>query len=177
MSDSAAMLGSLLTQVKRTGRKIYLIIHVETGALRTSIEEMAFEGSIEPYLDYITINVFKMLSNRDLIKFDEKYIKVVFFACMSSSNVYKINSEREVEDGYVDIYLEKDGRMPGVKYEWLIELKYLKKGDRSKLAEVKERGLGQLRQYAESSRFKDKPDLKKALVVFTGKDRYIVEII
>jgi len=38
---------------------------------------MAYEGRIKPYVEYISQNVLKTLSNRDMINFDEKYIKLI----------------------------------------------------------------------------------------------------
>lgn len=81
-------------------------------------------------------------------------------------------SEREVEGGYIDIFLEKDFRFPEIKYEWLWELKYIKNSDLSKLEQVKKEGLKQLERYAVSDKFKDKDNLKKALIIFIGKDEY-----
>jgi len=98
-------------------------IKLDLNTLRKSIEDMAYEGKIEPYIDYISQNVLKMLSNRDMINFDEKYIKVILFSYIVNSMAYRPISERETENGYIDIYLEKNIRMPDVKYEWLIELK------------------------------------------------------
>ena len=149
-------------------------IHIETAPLRTAIEDMAFEGRIGPFLDYISDNVLKVLSNRDLIEFDEKYIKVILFSYLASGNVYKINSERETNSGYIDCFLEKDERMPDVKYEWLLELKYLKKGDADKLEQVKQEGMAQISRYAAAKGFDGRENLKQALLIFIGKDKYVV---
>ncbi|WP_425447946.1 AAA family ATPase [Dethiothermospora halolimnae] len=152
-------------------------IKLETKALRLSIEDMAYDGNIKSYIDYIHKNVIKPLSNRDLMNFDERYIKVILFAYLVNSKVYKPISEREVENGYIDIYLEKDIRMPEVNYEWIIELKYIKKSERNKLEEVKKEGLKQLKGYVDSREFKDREHTKQALIVFVGKDEYeVVEI-
>ncbi|EOD00083.1 ATP-binding protein [Caldisalinibacter kiritimatiensis] len=142
--------------------------------LRNSIEDMAYEGKIEPFIDYISENVLKKLSNRDLIGFDEKYIKVILFAYLADSKAYRPISEREVEKGYIDIYLEKDIRMQDVEYEWIIELKYVKKKDKDKLEQIKEEGLKQLERYAKSKGYENKENLKKALVIFIGKEEYTV---
>ncbi|AZO93465.1 AAA family ATPase [Halocella sp. SP3-1] len=147
-------------------------INLDLNELRKSIEEMAYEGEIEPYIDYINNHVFKAFSNRDLINYDERYIKVILFAYLVDSKAYKPYSETEVENGYIDIYLERDIRMPDVKYEWIIELKYLKKSERDKLAVVKREGLKQLERYAASRKFKDKDNIKQALLIFIGKDEY-----
>jgi len=139
-----------------------------------SIWQMGFEGEIEPFLSYISKNILQNLSNRDLINFDEKYIKVVLFSYLITSNLYRPVSETEVENGYIDIYLERDIRMPDVKYEWIIELKYLKKSEQNRLAEVKKEGIKQLERYATSRRLSDKRNIKKALLVFIGKDKFMI---
>ena len=153
-------------------------IRDKTEELAKSIWEIGVEGEIKPFLDYISKNVFKVLSNRDFIKFDEKYIKVILFSYLTTSNLYRPISEREVENGYIDIYLEKDIRMPEVNYEWIIELKYLKKSERNRLEEVKMEGLKQLKGYVDSREFKDRKNVKHAFIVFIGKDEYeVVEYI
>ena len=139
-----------------------------------SIWQMGFDGEIEPFLAYISENVLNKLSNRDLINFDEKYIKVILFSYLVTSNLYRPVSEPEVENGYIDIYLERDIRMPEVKYEWIIELKYLRKSEKDKLPEVKEEGLAQLKEYAASRRFMNEDNIKQVLIVFIGKDEYLV---
>ena len=149
-------------------------IVLDTEALRQSIETMAFDGRIGPYVEYISENVLKPLSNRDLREFDEKYIKVILFAYLMNSRAYRPISERETESGFIDIYLEKDKRIPDVKYEWIIELKYIKKSERSKLAEIKLQGLKQLDVYAASRAFDGQSNVKKALILFVGKDETIV---
>ena len=152
-------------------------IRNRTEELAKVIWELGIDGKIEPFLEYISKNVLKVLSNRDFIKFDEKYIKVVLFSYLTTSNLYRPISEREVENGYIDIYLEKDIRMPEVNYEWIIELKYIKKSERNKLEEVKKEGLKQLKGYVDSREFEGREYTKQALIVFVGKDEYeVVEI-
>ncbi|HAA80382.1 MAG TPA: AAA family ATPase, partial [Thermoanaerobacter sp.] len=147
-------------------------IKYEMLEIAKAIWEMAFEGKIKNFVKFISEKVLKVLSNRDTIKFDEKYIKIILFSYLTMSNIYKPISEKETEGGYIDIYLEKDIRMPDVKYEWLIELKYVKKSDEKYIEEIIEKGKEQLKRYRESMQFKDKQNLKKALVVFIGKGDY-----
>lgn len=149
-------------------------IKYKTVELAKAIWEMAFEGDLKPFLDFISNHVLKALSNRDTINFDEKYLKVILFSYLITSNLYKPVSEQEVENGYIDIYLEKDIRAPQVKYEWLLELKYLKKSEQERLLQIKEEGLKQLQRYAQCARFRDKVDLKQALVIFIGKNEYVM---
>ena len=149
-------------------------IRIETEGIRRAIEKMAYDGEIEPYINYISENIFKKLSNRDLINFDEKNIKIMLFIYLADSNAYRPQSEKETEAGYIDIYLEKDPRIPDIKYEWLIELKYLKESERNNLEQAKQKGLQQLQKYATSKNLTSKQDLKKALVIFIGKKDYVL---
>ncbi len=71
--------------------------------------------------------------------------------------------------------MEKDFRMPDVKYEWIIELKYLKKDEKGKMGRLKEEGRRQLEKYMKSREFAEKDNVKKALIIFIGKDEYVVE--
>ncbi len=147
-------------------------IKYDTEELAKSIWHLGFDGEIEPFLSYVSENVLKKLSNRDLINFDEKYIKVILFSYLITSNLYRPVSEPEIEKGYLDIFLERDIRMPEVKYEWVIELKYLKKNEKDRLGKVKEEGLNQLERYANSRKLKGQKNIKKVLLVFIGKDEY-----
>ncbi|MCU0284785.1 MAG: PD-(D/E)XK nuclease domain-containing protein [Acidobacteria bacterium] len=63
-------------------------------------------------------------------------------------------------------------RFPDIQYEWLWELKYIKK-DQS-LEEVKAKGLAQLERYSLSPRFQGRENLKKALLIFKGKDECFI---
>ncbi|MCK4257354.1 MAG: AAA family ATPase [Halanaerobiales bacterium] len=147
-------------------------LKLSVNELHEAIEMIAYDGELEVYFEFINNNILQVLSNRDLIQFDEKYLKMILVTYLSLANVYKISSEREVEGGYIDILLEKDIRYPDVKYEWLWELKYLKKSERNQLGRIKKEGLAQLKRYAESDKFNDKENLKKALIIFIGKDEY-----
>jgi hypothetical protein len=140
--------------------------------LAKSIWHLGFDGEIEPFVSYVSENVLKKLSNRDLINFDEKYIKVILFSYLITSNLYRPVSEPEIENGYLDIFLERDIRMPDVKYEWVIELKYLKKNEKDRLEKVKKEGLSQLERYADSRKLEGKKNIKKVLLVFIGKDEF-----
>jgi hypothetical protein len=147
-------------------------LEIDTAQVETAISAMAFDGRLEPFIDLVRGKVLSALSRRDYIKFDEKYIKVVLFSFLSLNPLYKLQSEPEVTGGFIDIYLERDIRFPDVEYEWLWELKYIKK--KQSLEDVKAEGLKQLKRYAESPRFQGKENLKKALLIFRGRDECFV---
>jgi hypothetical protein len=119
------------------------------------------------------------LSDYDLQRFDEKYIKILLLAYLFMSKIYVPMSEYETVPGRADIYLQRSPLIPGIKYEWLFELKYCKaSAPASEIAAKREEGLEQINRYARSHRMKDRADLKAALIVFIGKDKFeITEIV
>jgi hypothetical protein len=142
-----------------------------------SLEELAYHGNPYPYIEYVSHNIFKRLSNRDLISFDEKYIKIMLFNGLFQSNLYVPVSETEVEDGYMDIFLYRSPRLPDIKYEWVWEIKYLKKEDERELKTKQDESVEQLKRYKRSARFEKRSDVKFASILFVGKDRYeIIEV-
>jgi len=94
------------------------------------IKKMAYYGGITKLCEKIN-EILKNLLNRDFIKFDEKHIKLVIitYILQMPHQVYIVKSEYEVEGGYIDIMLWC--RYEEIKYELMIELKYLKKENTS----------------------------------------------
>jgi uncharacterized protein YfeS len=82
-------------------------------------------------------------------------------------------SKEETENGYIDIFLQRNPLFPDVQYEWVWEIKYIKKEDEKTGWEKKrEEALVQLGKYRQSERFKNRTDVKFAALLFTGKDQY-----
>ena len=144
---------------------------INNAELKRSIIALARDGQAKPFIDYVVKNIFKKLSNRDLQKFDEKYIKIMLLGCLFQSNVYIPVSEIETDSGYADICLFRSPLMPEVKYEWLFELKYLKASEKSLDAHRLD-AQKQLYNYSESPLMKGRKDVKKAVILFIGKNKY-----
>ncbi|MDR1290020.1 MAG: PD-(D/E)XK nuclease domain-containing protein, partial [Planctomycetaceae bacterium] len=86
-------------------------------------------------------------------------------------------SEYEAVPGRTDIFLQQNPNFPQTKYEWILELKYCKTdASEEEIAQKKSEGLGQLKQYTNSSRLKDRPNLRSALIIFIGKNNYDITI-
>jgi hypothetical protein len=149
-------------------------IEIDMGKEREAIEALT-KGSPVPYLDYISQHIFQRLSNRDLIGFDEKYIKLMLLSGIFRSRLYVPTSEKEVEHGYIDIFLQRSPLLPEVPYEWVWELKYLKKDDATeatKVAATLEAAQAQLEKYRASALFAGRDNVKFAAILFIGKDQY-----
>jgi len=143
---------------------------ISTLDLSNVIVKMAYDGDIKPYLDFFTDNFLKRLSNRDLMNFDEKYIKVMLLSTLFISRLYLPVSEYETINGYTDIYLQKHPAIPDIKFEYVFEIKYVKTDATE--AEIKTKFTEaemQIDKYKKDSRFANRDDLKFAALVFKGK--------
>jgi hypothetical protein len=148
---------------------------VSTQELINTIYLMGTEGKLEQFIAYISENALSKLSDYDLQRFDEKYIQLLLLSYLNWSKAYIPMSEYEAVPGRADIYLQRNSRFPKIRYEWLLEIKYCKASAKSKeIAAKRSEGLAQLKQYAESHRMKDLPDMKAAVIVFTGKNKFEV---
>jgi hypothetical protein len=147
-------------------------MNIETRPLNDAIYEMAMEGNLHRFIDYVSQNAFNKLSNRDLMNFDEKYIQILLLAYLFQSEIYVPMSEYETGAGYVDIYLQRNPHLPQIKYEWVMELKYLKTDEEDKLPQAHKKASVQIQRYINAHRLQGRPDLKTAIVVFIGKNKY-----
>jgi hypothetical protein len=143
------------------------------------LEMLAFENNPRPFLDFINGNFVDILSNRDLIKFNEKDIKILIMMLIFQSSFYLPISELENSDGYSDIYLQRRSNLyPKIKSDWVWEIKYIREkdaGKKSLIAAEKKEAITQLQRYKNSNFFKDRTDVRYLAVVFIGKKNYFVE--
>jgi hypothetical protein len=144
---------------------------LETLEIKKSVLDLALKGDISRFIEIIE-QTLNQLANRDFIKFDEKYIKLIMLSYLILSKAYYVKSEYEVEDGYLDIALFKRNGI-NLNYEAIIELKYIKKKEyqqkgeeiiEEKLKQAKE----QLMKYQQAEELQEKTKLKKWAIIFSG---------
>jgi hypothetical protein len=146
---------------------------VEEKMLKEAVNALAMEGDLYRFIDYVSKNAFSKLSDYDLQYFNEKYIKMLLLAYLFLKSVYIPISEYEVDSGRIDIFLQRNPKFPEINYEWVLELKYCKTtAKESEIAEKRREGLEQLNKYIQSHHLKNRPNLKSALIIFIGKNKY-----
>ena len=139
-------------------------------------KELLLEGKIDKLID-----VFKEfltnLSNRDYQRFDEKYVKIIFYSICRMLGTLYVKSELEVSGQYVDILLVPKTDIQN-RYSILIEFKYIKQEDYDKdnnLLENKQKQAKlQLDAYKKSEEITMLPRLKCYSIVVI-KDKIFVE--
>ena len=97
--------------------------------LKAAMRKMREEGRVEHIME-IYERVIKRLSNRDLTHFNETSCKSIFITLVYTDGIYLIESEKETNGGYTDLYI-KEGVLykEAVTYRYMIEFKHIKEGE------------------------------------------------
>ena len=140
------------------------------------LKEILLEGKIEKLLEVLK-EFLTNLSNRDYQKFDEKYVKVIFYSiCRMLKGLY-VKSELEVSGQYADILLVPKEELKE-RYSILIEFKYIKQEDYDKdnslLKDRQKQARIQLETYKKSEEIIMLPKVKSYSIVVI-KDKIFVE--
>ena len=138
------------------------------------LREIAIEGKIEKLVG-LAQKYLENLSNRDYVKFDEKYVKLIFYCISMNFKIYRLKSEMEVQRKYPDILLIPKDRSKNYKAV-MIEFKYLKKEEESKLQEKQEEAKKQIEEYAEMEEIKEIPNMNKYTIVAVNDKLYVENI-
>jgi hypothetical protein len=121
------------------------------------LSAMAYQGEWQPVFDFLAQAIKEQTSVRDYLA-GEKVIQGFVLAYLNVTNYYLTWSERELGGGFVDVYLEPFvARYPDMGYGYLIELKYIPRGQFSdaRLVEQVAAAEAQLHRYRVDARVQD----------------------
>ena len=149
-------------------------IQVDSSKYLEIIKEIALEGKIDKIVELMH-RYLENLSNRDFVKFDEKYVKLIFYCIAMNLNIFRLKSEMEVQRKYPDILLIPKDREKGYNAV-MIEFKYLKKDEEGKLQEKQDEARKQIQEYAEFEEIKEIPNLHKYTVVAVNDKIYVEKV-
>jgi hypothetical protein len=123
---------------------------LDIASIANVTQTLSQTGNPQEFVSYAYDKVMKYVSNRDLMHFDEKHIKIMLLSFLSMNQVYIPYSELEMNRGYSGIVLVPDSRY-GVKNSQIWELKYIKENENpeSKIQEAKE----QIWRYEKDEKF------------------------
>ena len=148
---------------------------IDNNANQEILIQLAKEGRIDKIVEILKIYL-NNLSNRDLIKFDEKYIKLIFYCIAMNIKAYSTKSEMEVNRNYPDILLVPRDSSKGYKAV-MVEFKYIKKGEVAKLEDKQKEAKEQIERYSSFEDIKDIQGLRKYTIVVATNDIYVEEIV
>jgi len=138
--------------------------------------DMAYDGKWRPLIEFITSRMKESMSLRDLIT-GEKSIQAFLNVYLGLSDLFIIHPEKEMNKGYADIFMEPFlARYEGIKYAYLLEIKYIKpkegkKVDAGKIQQLKAAAKEQFKKYSideKSGKTVEKTNLIKIVLIFSG---------
>jgi hypothetical protein len=123
-------------------------IKIDMTDIETALVAMANRGDIDPLLALFHKQVIGRVSNRDVMKFDEKTMKLMLMAYLCQTQVFNIASELELDQGFCDLLLGLRGNASANKYAWIIEAKYVKtNASAATIDKAVEQGYAQVERY------------------------------
>jgi hypothetical protein len=153
------------------------------GQIRKALVELSKNNNPHPFLAIVKELIDKRLSLRDAQGFDEKHLKMLLIPYLSLSLTHYVDSEPEWENGYPDLVMLKRPNVE-TKYNFLIELKYIKKDDKKKKIEgttealiqkVEKEAREQIQKYIQSDNAKRIQNLKAWVLILVGREWHLVE--
>ena len=141
---------------------------MDVQAQEIAIDEMAEGGKIDQ-LTQLVSNFLAHTSGRTDIGLSEKEIQLIYLFIMSLTDQYMVDDEFPALRGYCDVVVLKTPASYA-KYEFVIELKHLKKGEATpkRIQKAFDAGVDQIATYMKDKRLAGRCDLKKFVVVFAG---------
>ena len=166
-------------------------IELDESTLNEILEEIAIKGGIQKFTELVE-KYLSNLSNRDYQRFDEKYVKLIFYCIAMTFKFFNTKSEMEVNRHYPDLLMIPK-QEPEKYFGIMIEFKYLKKSDvgvdahidpnnnanvsiDSKILEKQKEAKAQIEEYAKFEEIKNIPNLRKYTVVAVVDKIYVEEI-
>ena len=134
--------------------------------------QMALEGEWRPAIERLTAAMAEQTSVRDYLQ-GEKMVQGFVAAYLSFPNYFVVHTELELAKGYADLVLEpRPDRYPGMRYGYVIELKYLRRGaSQAQVAATAAAAEAQARGYLTDGRLAQrnpKAEFKGLALVFCG---------
>ena len=128
-------------------------MEIENREYNEILQETALEGRIDKIVEVLQ-KYLKNLSNRDYQRFDEKYVKLIFYCIAMNLKIYTVKSELEVEREYPDIVLIPRDKSKGYQ-AIMVEFKYLKKSEENKVEEKQKEAKEQIERYLSTEEMRD----------------------
>ena len=137
-----------------------------TRPIAHTIDTLLGTGNPEPFFKIVEQVLLENHSNRDELTYGEKHLQTLMVGLLFPYESYYIHSEYEAKRGYPDIFLERMPNKP-LKFDIVLELKYVKKSAEKTLEKVIQQAENQLNEYMTSERF-SRPDVRGFYAVFLG---------
>ncbi len=159
-------------------------LNTYTVDVQEQVLELALHNDIQPIIELTESTLTQLSIHNDRAAFNETHVKSIFISWFYAAGVYHIYSELEVakknknkDKGRIDLLLTH--RPPfeeEIPYQFIFELKYLKKKEKSQLEVTKEEAVTQLKNYLKDDKIKHLKNLKAYVVIFVANKAEVIEL-
>jgi hypothetical protein len=164
---------NLMFEYLRDAYRDVKIFEINYHQMDHTLQDMAWDGRWEPFFKLMSQSINTQTRIRDYIE-GEKVIQGFILAYLHFAGFFISHSEKEFSKGYADIFLEPFVvRYPDMAFGYLIELKYIKRGEHTPQKETAlvEKAATQLQQYLKDEQLKKYPDhiqFKGLILIYHG---------
>ena len=103
------------------------------------VRDMAYRGEWRALFEYLSLRMRESVGLRDLIQ-GEAAVKTFLNVYLGLTQRYVVHTEKELNMGFADIVMEPfTVRFKEIKYSYILEIKYMKKGDPAPKVKVKDK--------------------------------------
>jgi len=149
------------------------IFRIAIWELAGMIHEMAYNGDWKPVFQFIAREIKEQTSVRNYLD-GERAVQMFLLVYLNISNYYLCQTEREMNKGYADMFLEPFmAKFPDMQYGYLIEMKYIPRSaytealKQDKISEAED----QLKNNADDEKFlklTQSYTLKRLILIYKG---------
>ena len=148
--------------------------------VRVALRKLMRSGAGQPFFQLVVDQVLALAVSRDLIHLSEAAVKTACLALLSMSSEIMVFSEWATHRGYADLVLVPAPTATWLSRAWMIELKYLGRGDDSPAARQRALadGRAQIERYCQDEArmaYLNQYTLKRAVALFVGVDELVWE--
>jgi len=136
--------------------------------LSNAVHVLSMDNELKPFLQVVE-RVLSRLSGRDVQRFDESHLHIIFAALLNSAQAWLVQSQPEMERRFVDILCTRLPSIP-VNWDFAFELKYLKQKDAAQLPAKAEEAKTQLEGYLQTEDLQRVEKLAAYAIVFVGAE-------
>lgn len=149
------------------------VFRLDFSRLGDLLRRMAYLGEWCPVFEFLAAEVDAQTTVRQYIE-GEALLKGFMQPYLGCSNYFILRPEYELHKGYADFYLQSDLlHFPDISYSYLIEVKYLRRGETDEAVEMKlQEATAQLSSYAGSDQLVESTrgttTLRRLAIVWRG---------
>ena len=128
------------------------------------VHEVYEDGKLNKLCEYIS-QLLKDIDNQTFSNYTEKDLQIILYIILFRYSAFDVYLEYSINNNFIDLAIFTK------KYNYLVELKYIKEKDKKSYDEVYQKAKEQIKKYTIH-----KDNLRKYIIIFTGSHYMLEEI-